>query len=123
MTRKRLALAALSALLAGCALGAPGGDPEVRVANRSTLDFDRVLVTFSDREVDYGSVTAGAASDYRAARGAYGYARVEVHVDTARLVLQPIDFVGETPLGAGRYTYALTLGASGRDLGLTLERD
>jgi hypothetical protein len=123
MIRKHLSIAALGILLASCALGAPGGDPEIRVANRSDRDFDRVLVNFHDQEVDYGALPAGAVSDYRTPSLAYRYARVEVHVDTARLVIQPIDFVGETPLDGGRYTYVLTLGSTGRDLGLTLERD
>ena len=122
MTRTYLALAVLG-LLASCALGGPGGAPEVRIANRSTHDFDRVLVNFYDQEVDYGALPAGAVSEYRAPRVAYRYARVEVHVDTARLVLQPIDFVGETPLGGGSYTYALSLADDGRTLGLALERD
>ena len=123
MKHRHLAIAALGVLLASCALSGPGGDPEIRIANRSTRDFDRVLVTFAAEEVDYGPLRAGAVSEYRTARGAYEYARVEVHADTARLLIQPIDFVGETPLREGRYTYALSLSSTGRDLGLTLERD
>jgi hypothetical protein len=123
MIRKYLSIATLGILLASCALANPGSDPEIRVANRSARDFDRVLVNFSGQEVDYGAIRAGAASDYRIARGAYAYARIEVHMDTARLVIQPIDFVGETPLGPGRYTYALSVQPGGRSLGFAFERD
>jgi hypothetical protein len=123
MTRTYLAIAALAVLLASCALIGPAGSPAIRVANRSTLDFDRVLVNFSDQEVDYGALPAGTASEYRSPTVAYRYARIEVHVDTARLVLQPVDFVGETPLDGGSYTYALKVADDGRGLGLTLERD
>jgi hypothetical protein len=123
MTRRYLAIAALALLAASCALVGPAGTPAIRVANRSTQDFDRVLVNFYDQEVDYGALRAGATSEYRSTRVAYSYARVEVRIDTTRLVIQPIDFVGETPLGGGNYTYVLTVAADGRGLQQSLERD
>jgi hypothetical protein len=122
MHRSSRTMAVLAVLLAACTPLTDPGDVEIRVANRSSRDFDRVVVNFYADPVDYGEVPAGAVSAYRLAKGAYRYAYVEVRMDTARLVLQPIDFVGETPLVSGRYTYALSVSPD-RSLALTLERD
>ena len=122
MPRPYLTTAFLAVLLAACTPPTGPGDVEIRVANRSTRDFDRVLVNFYDEPVEYGSIPSGTVSAYRVAKGAFRYAYVEVRMDTARLVLQPIDFVGETPLENGRYTYALSLSPD-RHLLLKLERD
>jgi len=96
---------------------------EVRVVNASAVSFDRVVIGFPRQKEDYGTLAARAQSDYRAVAEAYGYAYVEVHRAGERLVLQPIDYVGERLLASGRYTYVLDLDASGQGLTLTLERD
>jgi hypothetical protein len=123
MVRSSLALFLLGVLLSSCALASASSDAvEIRVANRSTRAFDRVIVGFSDGQRDYGALPAGAVSEYRTVAEAYRYAYFEVRLDTARLVIQPIDFVGETPLRGGRYTYALSL-TPDRNLTFELERD
>lgn len=122
MPRPSLTIAILASLLAACTPFTSPDEVEIRVANRSSRDFDRVLVNFYDDPVDYGTVPAGGVSAYRRAMEAYRYAYVEVRLDATRLVLQPIDYVGETPLAKGRYTYALSLTAD-RKLIAELERD
>ena len=112
----------LSALLAGCTSSSgPHDGPEIRIANRSDRDFASVLVRFPSDDVHYGAVAAGRATEYRQVDQAYRYAYVEVRVGDDRIVLQPIDFVGETLLSPGRYTYVLTLREGG--LQLDLEHD
>lgn len=120
----RRALAALLLfLLAGCpAPLAPdeGGRILIRVANASDVAFERVVVIFADgQKEDYGAIAAGFASDYRDVREAYRYAYISVHFETDSLVLQPIDYVGESLLGAGRYTYALAVDTTRRSMSLT----
>lgn len=111
-------------LLAGCSSTSAPGDPvEVRIANESAVAFDGVRVVFPDREESYGAIPAGGRSDYRSVERAYRYAFVEVHAGAERLVLQPIDYVGEELLRAGRYTYALAIAPDGRNLTLTLRQD
>jgi hypothetical protein len=86
------------------------GGVEIRVANRSDRDFDAVDVTFTEKKVSYGPVAKGATSGYRTIQEeAYRYALVVVTAGGEAFRFQPIDFVGETPLAPGRYTYALNI--------------
>ena len=39
----------------------------------------------------------------------YRYGHVSVSTQTGPLEIFPIDYVGESPLGAGNYTYVLTV--------------
>lgn len=120
----------LGLVLGGCATGvkevqesAPSG-VEIRVANRSDRDFDQVDVTFGSTKVSYGPVAQGAASEYREAKEeAYRYALVVVTAGGETFRFQPIDFVGETPLTAGRYTYALNIDPNDRQLTIDLVED
>ena len=58
-------------------------------------------------DVAYGSLPAAAFSEYKTADMAYRYNYIEVSVLDTVLILQPIDFVGETMLEPGLYTYRL----------------
>jgi hypothetical protein len=125
MTWKALSVALLTLLfLGGCAALSPSAaNPEIRVANRSQTNFTSVRVGFPSGDVEYGPLAAGAASAYESVERAYRYAFVEVMIGDRRLVMQPIDYVGETPLGGGRYTYAIGLSEGGDRLTLELETD
>jgi hypothetical protein len=101
----------------------PGGSNSlsIRVENRSPVDFDEVRVSFPDETMHYGTVKRGATSKYRAVRRAYRYAEVVAVAADRQFVLQPIDFVGETELSDGKYTYVLNV--AGDRLTLRLEKD
>lgn len=73
MTWKPLSVALLSLLfLGGCAAVSPSdANPAIRVANRSQTNFASVRVVFPSGEVDYGSLTAGAASAHESVERAY----------------------------------------------------
>jgi hypothetical protein len=90
----------------------------IRVANESSFAFSDVDVVFPQDSVDYGTVPAHGASEYRRVTQAYSYALIIVQVGGEELRLQPVDYVGEAALAAGRYTYALNLTIEGH---LTLE--
>lgn len=82
----------------------------IRIENASDVDFDEVSVFFPDQPsqpVHYGAIQQGAVSDYQQTTRAYRFAPIEVRVGTQTLVLRPIDYVGETALPAGRFTYVL----------------
>ena len=95
-----------------------GGDVEIRIQNASSFPFQRVDVGFPEDEVSYGSIHANSASEYRGVSKAYRYAYIEVEIAGEELVIQPIDYVGESLLDSGRYTYVLNVTVEGH---LTLE--
>lgn len=114
-------LLALSTLLvfAGCpAPTEPSESVNIRVSNESSFAFSDVDVVFPQDSVDYGTVAAHGVSEYRRVAQAYSYALIIVQVGGEELRLQPVDYVGETELPAGRYTYALNVTIEGH---LTLE--
>ncbi|HEY5820878.1 MAG TPA: META domain-containing protein [Propionibacteriaceae bacterium] len=90
---------------------------QIRLQNESTLPMDDVAVTFADgKRVTYGSIAPGQRTSYEVAGEAYRYAYVGATIDGKERVLQPIDYVGETLLTPGRYTYVLTYTAGSLDL-------
>jgi hypothetical protein len=115
----------LPLLLAACSAPLRSHDGVlVRLANESGQSFTEVVVGFPDRQERYGAIGAGEASAYRAVGRAYRYAFVEAHTgDGRRLVLQPIDYVGEAFLARGRYTYVLGTVDGNGSLTLRLRRD
>lgn len=122
---QRLFTILLVLLLASCSSAMTVWDPvQIRVANESNVRFDRVVVTFPGQVEDYGAVNAGAVSAYRQVGEAYRYAHIEVIIGERALVMQPIDYVGESLLTSGRYTYVLDVDdpVSG-NLELTLRRE
>lgn len=98
-----LAMLSLSMSLCACA-----SDVRIRVANRSDVPMTTVIVQFPSQSETYGDIPAGASTEYRAVTEAYRYAYVEATVEDKRAIIQPIDFIGETLLSSGNYTYALT---------------
>jgi len=113
-TQSLLALIALF-VFAGCPAPTESSvGVNIRVANESSFAFSDVDVVFPQDSVDYGGVAAHGASDYRRVTQAYSYALIIVHVGGEELRLQPIDYVGESALSAGRYTYALNVTIEGR---------
>lgn len=103
---------AVCTLLAGCSQSASVETVEgtwIRVQNDSGIDFDQVIISFPAQREDYGAVAAGTESPYRKIPIAYRYASLEVHASGQRYDLQAFDYVGETPLGNGRFTYALSV--------------
>ncbi|NNF18315.1 MAG: hypothetical protein HKN61_00965 [Flavobacteriaceae bacterium] len=79
---------------------------QIRVRNMNTFQYDRVIV--GDQESVHESVLPGEYSEYLPYDTAYRYAYVEIISGDSTFIAQPIDFVGETPLPAGFYTYELT---------------
>jgi hypothetical protein len=69
--------------------------------------MENVVVTFPSQTERYGTVAPGGVTAYRSIERTYSYAKIEATINGQPAVLQPIDFVGETLLGPGRYTYSL----------------
>ena len=79
-------------------------------------------VRFPDKgEVDYGAVPDRGVTTYHGMTRAYRYAPVVAKTGDRELMFQPMDYVGEQELAAGRYTYVLRV--ENGTLTITLERD
>lgn len=78
---------------------------EIRVRNDSTIDFKDVVVGGKN----YGDIKRGATTDYQTWEKAYRYSSVSLLADSKPLKVQPEDYVGESPLGDGHFTYVLTI--------------
>lgn len=79
----------------------------IRIHNASEYDFLRVEVNTYDEPINYGTIKRDEKSRYKTFELAYRYAYVRLFVDENEFIIQPIDFVGETPLGSGKFTYVL----------------
>ncbi|RKR07006.1 hypothetical protein CLV91_3236 [Maribacter vaceletii] len=83
----------------------------LRIKNTSTVNFDEVTVVSSENV--YSNIAVDAYSDYLEFDELYSYAYVQILADGETYTLQPIDFVGETPLAVGFYTYELGIDQTG----------
>jgi hypothetical protein len=98
---KRLAIALACV---GC-----GGDaqPTVRMCNDTGFDINAVAwntIYASD------SITNGQCTDYETpTTPVYRYVAVTFRVQTDAFEIRPVDFVGETPLDDGPWSYHLTI--------------
>jgi hypothetical protein len=82
------------------------GEVHVRACN----DSDRDLAAFEYDAFDEGALAAGACTPYRRVEHeVYRYTYVRFLVGQDEFVLQPIDFVGETPLDAGEWSYHVSI--------------
>ena len=77
----------------------------IRIENASKYDFSNIVVS----RKAYGDLKKGQFSGYQRFKRAYSYALVLLTIEDRKYRIQPADFVGETPLSAGPYTYILTL--------------
>jgi len=77
------------------------GPTMIEVHNISDYDYDNLVVG----EESYGTLRSGERTEYRDFGVAYDYNYVSLEIDGMPFLLQPIDFLGETPLGPGNFTY------------------
>ena len=83
------------------------GPVNIRLSNVSDFDFENIVVNPYSEQENYGELASGEISGYREFNKAYSYAFVELTIDGETYTIQPIDYVGETPLAQGNYTYQL----------------
>ncbi|SMG36147.1 hypothetical protein [Arenibacter troitsensis] len=83
----------------------------IRIKNESSVIFDAVQVGSDD--MIHENIAPDEYSDYLEYETAYTYAYINIMVGEENYVVQPIDFVGETPLENGFYTYGLNISEEG----------
>lgn len=85
----------------------------LRLENGTNQDF-----TYTQAfDQEYGMINAGDTSNYTyLPDGGFHYGYVEViTIQNDTFTIQPIDYVGETPLETGYYTYRLYFEVYGQD--------
>jgi hypothetical protein len=102
-------LGILVGALNGCGDAFGPGRVEVRVENASAVRYDEATLYTLDGPRTYSDLAPGARSPYVSVSSAYRSATTQVVLDGDTLRLQVIDYVGEEPLDAGRYTYVLSV--------------
>lgn len=129
LVRKRLTSCCCAALI--LLLFLPGCSPTdlwngptlLRVENATEWTMEELIV-YVTPPIEVDRLEAGERTDYREVDRAYRIATVNVRIDGTPDGLQVIDFVGESPLGPGRFTYRLQVdGEPGSSLILTLVED
>ncbi len=83
----------------------------IRIKNVSNIPYNSVQV--GGEETVHMDIASGDFSDYLEYEVAYTYAYIRVEAEET-YILQPIDFVGETPLSIGFYTYELNINEEGQ---------
>ena len=95
----------------------------VRITNAGTKDYCNIKVAAGGKRVNYGSLKRGQSTCYIAFDEIYDYAYIELSINGAKYVLQPIDYVGETPLEAGYFTYSITHHEESKQIGLATKKE
>lgn len=98
----------------------------IRIANRSTVKMNNIVIQFPNQTERYSRIVPGEVTEYRQVTEAYRYAPVEVSINGEVRRMIATDYVGEEQLSSGNYTYALTFDpnqSSLNGLGFQLERD
>lgn len=86
----------------------------IRIKNISGITYDEVQV--GEQEILHMNIAPGDFSQYLEYEAAYQYAYISIKSGEETYVLQPIDYVGETTLPVGFYTYALDITEEGEVL-------
>ncbi|QMU66505.1 MAG: hypothetical protein GKR88_20920 [Flavobacteriaceae bacterium] len=82
---------------------------EIRISNISRFNYENIKVNASGETVYFGNLNSNSKSEYKTFDVAYRYVFVEFQIDGETFTLQPIDYVGETPLGNGKYSYEIDI--------------
>ena len=98
----------------------------IRVKNTSQFEYIDLRVNTGGGEHVFGSIKSDETTAYKPYKSAYRYAFIELKIDGETYTLQPIDYVGETPLSKGTYTYEVNASNTGdryTRLSINLKKD
>ncbi|MDG1023380.1 MAG: hypothetical protein P8O72_04985 [Flavobacteriaceae bacterium] len=107
--KKLLILTIAVTVFFGCSKDSDANTSEVyiRLSNISEYNFKNIVVNTSTGNVDFENIDSGQMSQYKNFETAYQYAFVELEIEGRIHTIQPIDYVEETPLEDGYYTYQI----------------
>ncbi len=104
MKTKLYFLFLLIALLFSCATDDDSNqitEVNIRLSNISNVKFENA--TFNS--INFGAINSSEKTEYKTFESAYGYGSVKITIDGNDYGWTPIDYVGETPLENGNYTF------------------
>lgn len=125
---KRIFLVGIIISVVGCS-GDDDVSPaqvQIRIKNSSSFRYLDIMINTGGGENNYGDIELHRFSEYKSFDYAYRYAYIQLKIEEETFILQPIDYVGETKLAAGKYTYDISATESGNQydrLSLTLIED
>ena len=91
----------------GCSKTNDPSEINIRISNVSAYSFENITVNTGSGMVNFEDINPGELTYYKSFEIAYHYAFVELEIEGSTYTLQPIDYVGETPLKSGFYTYQI----------------
>ena len=106
-------------LFVSCSENEKQEDIYIRLSNASDIIFENA--TFNGE--NYGTIHPNEFSEYRLFEIAYHYGSVQITIDGQEYGWTPIDYVGETPLEGGNYTFEFTFNTATQTLNDRLIRD
>jgi hypothetical protein len=119
--KKILTLILLTIIFYSCSSTEESTDLQIRISNVSEFNFENIIVNASGEKVNFGNLNSNANSEFKSFDLAYRYAFVEFQIDGETFTLQPIDYVGETPLDSGKYSYEINVNPDNEFHKVTLE--
>lgn len=79
----------------------------IRITNISKYDLCNVVLDPASGPVNCGIIKSGESTCYRPFDTAYNYAYIQFNIGDKEFKMQPFDYVGEVPLGVGKFTYII----------------
>ena len=96
----------------------------IRIKNASHYDFCSIKMVAADgTTANYGTLRAGETTCYNVYQEAYSYAYISLKINGEDYVFQPVDYVGETPLGIGKFCYALSIDNAYKMINIKTSKD
>lgn len=101
-----------------------GNKTNIRIQNNSGYEFTSVMLNPYNEPYNCERIKPGKATCYHGFTTAYNYAYVKLFINGKQFIIQPIDYVGETPLGKGNFTYTISvISFEQGQLGITTTKD
>lgn len=97
----------ISICVGSCSKSTEDNPVLLRIENPGIIAFDSVIAINPAGKQIYLNVNSNSKSDYKEFAFIYKYANVKVYFGNKSALLQPIDYVGETKITGGKFTYKL----------------
>ena len=121
--RSAMAIGLAAVVLAGCDNPFSSDPTKIRLRNASSFELTAVTFQPGNPKLQFDRISAGETTPYATVSGAYSYGYLDVLVGGAHRVIQPTDYVGESTIGEGRFTYVITVEPTSRNPAVQMVRD